>query len=90
MLQAASLRRWAATPLRGVREAVRVRLPLLLRPLFVVGLAVGYVVGARAGRDRYEALVRTARSFAERPVVQGVAGLVTAKAGSLLRPSARG
>lgn len=40
------------------------------RILFLVSLAVGYVVGAAAGRERYEQLVGAARTLAERPEVQ--------------------
>ena len=32
-----------------------------------VGLAVGYVLGARAGRERYERLAELAREVAQRP-----------------------
>lgn len=40
------------------------------RILFLVSLAVGYVFGAAAGRERYEQMVGAARSLAERPEVQ--------------------
>ena len=36
----------------------------------VVGLAAGYVLGARAGRERYERLAELARQVAQRPEVQ--------------------
>jgi hypothetical protein len=35
-----------------------------------VGLGVGYVLGARAGRERYERLAELARRIAQRPEVQ--------------------
>ena len=35
-----------------------------------VGLAAGYVLGARAGRERYERLAELARRVAQRPEVQ--------------------
>lgn len=38
--------------------------------LLVVGLGVGYVLGARAGRERYDEIVRSARSFWNDPRVQ--------------------
>jgi PRC-barrel domain len=38
------------------------------------GLAAGYVLGARAGRERYERLVGAARQVANRPEVQQLAG----------------
>jgi hypothetical protein len=49
------------------------------RITFAAGLAIGYVLGARAGRARYEQLARTARKVADSPVVQEVAGLVGAQ-----------
>lgn len=54
------------------------------RITFVAGLAIGYVLGAKAGRARYEQLARTARKVADSPLVQEVAGVVgaqTSKAG---------
>ncbi len=56
----------------------------LLRPVLAVGFLVGYVVGARAGRERYEELLRRARSLAESPGVQGAAGVVSAQVGAAL------
>jgi hypothetical protein len=38
--------------------------------LLVVGLAVGYVLGARAGRERYEDIKRAADKFWNSPKVQ--------------------
>ncbi|MBU7596576.1 YtxH domain-containing protein [Streptomyces sp. P38-E01] len=40
------------------------------RWMFVTGLAVGYVIGTRAGRERYEQLRRSAQRFAENPAVR--------------------
>lgn len=40
------------------------------RTLFLVSLAVGYVSGAAAGRERYDQMVGAARGLAERPEVQ--------------------
>jgi hypothetical protein len=54
-----------------------------IRAVFGLGLATGYVLGARAGRERYESLVRTFRAVKERPAVQGAAGIVAAQAGTL-------
>ncbi|MFD7653386.1 hypothetical protein ACFV4N_05350 [Actinosynnema sp. NPDC059797] len=45
------------------------------------GAAVGYVLGARAGRHRYDQIARVYRSLAEHPAVQGAAGVVRAKVG---------
>ncbi|NSC21601.1 YtxH domain-containing protein, partial [Streptomyces albus subsp. chlorinus] len=40
------------------------------RLTFVSGLAVGYVLGARAGRERYEQLRKGARRIAQNPAVR--------------------
>jgi hypothetical protein len=47
----------------------------------VFGVAVGYVLGARAGRGRYDQIVRTYRALADHPAVQGAAGIARAKIG---------
>jgi hypothetical protein len=52
------------------------------RITFAAGLAIGYVLGAKAGRARYEQLARSARKVADSPVVQEVAGLVGAQVGN--------
>jgi hypothetical protein len=46
---------------------------------FLLGAGVGYVLGARAGRDRYDQLVRTYQRMADHPAVQGAAGVVRAR-----------
>jgi hypothetical protein len=46
---------------------------------FVAGLAIGYVLGARAGRETYEQIARTARQIWENPTVQEAAGVVQAQ-----------
>ena len=43
------------------------------RLTFVVGLAVGYVLGTRAGRERYEQLQKTAREISHNPAVRNTA-----------------
>ncbi|WP_158840654.1 hypothetical protein [Saccharothrix deserti] len=45
----------------------------------LLGAAVGYVLGARAGRERYDQIVRAYRAMADHPAVQGAAGIVRAK-----------
>ncbi|MEQ3554686.1 hypothetical protein WIS52_29835 [Pseudonocardia nematodicida] len=45
---------------------------------FIVGVAVGYVLGTRAGHERYEQLVRTYHRAADHPAVQGAAGIARA------------
>ena len=51
---------------------------------FVAGLAVGYVLGARAGRERYDQIRRMARAVRENPTVQETAGIVQAQASSVV------
>jgi hypothetical protein len=46
---------------------------------FLAGAATGYVLGSRAGRERYEQIVRWSHRVADNPAVQGVAGLVRAQ-----------
>ncbi|MDL4771334.1 YtxH domain-containing protein [Spirillospora sp. NBC_01491] len=49
------------------------------RATFIAGAAVGYVLGTKAGRERYEQIKRTSRRVAENPTVQEAAGVVRAK-----------
>ncbi|BFV59420.1 YtxH domain-containing protein [Kitasatospora sp. CMC57] len=48
---------------------------------FVVGVGVGYVLGAKAGRKRYEQIAGAARQVAQNPKVQDVAGKARHQAG---------
>jgi hypothetical protein len=50
---------------------------------FLTGLAAGYVLGARAGRERYDQLVKAAKAITEHPAVQQAAGTVQAQATGL-------
>jgi len=43
------------------------------RLTFVCGVAVGYVLGARAGRERYEQLRKSAQRVAQNPAVRNAA-----------------
>lgn len=47
---------------------------------FLLGLGVGYVLGSKAGRQRYEQLLRSWRRVRDNPSVQEAAGLVQARA----------
>lgn len=51
--------------------------------MFAAGLAVGYVLGTRAGRERYEQIKRMAQRVADSPTVQEAAGLVGAQAAKM-------
>jgi hypothetical protein len=46
---------------------------------FLLGAAVGYVLGTKAGRARYEQIARTYRKVVDHPLAQGAAGIVRAK-----------
>ncbi|MFC9929547.1 YtxH domain-containing protein [Streptomyces sp. NPDC127190] len=43
------------------------------RLTFVAGLALGYVLGTRAGRERYEQLKKSAQRIAQNPAVRNTA-----------------
>ncbi|MEU2059168.1 YtxH domain-containing protein [Streptomyces sp. NPDC013455] len=43
------------------------------RLTFLAGLALGYVLGTRAGRERYEQLKKSARQIAANPAVRNTA-----------------
>ena len=48
--------------------------------LFIGGLATGFVLGARAGREKYEQLVLQGRKVLDHPTVQEAAGVAQAQA----------
>ncbi len=50
------------------------------RIVFLVGLGTGYVLGARAGRERYEQIVAAAQRVRGNPAMQQAAGTVTDRA----------
>ncbi|MBN0048791.1 YtxH domain-containing protein [Streptomyces actuosus] len=43
------------------------------RLTFIAGLALGYVLGTKAGRERYEQLRKSARQVAQNPAVRNTA-----------------
>ena len=45
-----------------------------------IGFAIGYVLGSKAGRQRYEQIMRTARQVKDSPSFQGAAGMLQAQA----------
>ena len=53
------------------------------RVMFVGGLAIGYLLGSKAGRERYDQIVGAARKFWESPTVQEAAGVVQEQANKL-------
>jgi hypothetical protein len=51
--------------------------------MFLGGLAAGFVLGSRAGREKYEEIVQAARKVKEHPTVQEATGVVQAQATKL-------
>ncbi|MFE2279229.1 YtxH domain-containing protein [Streptomyces sp. NPDC059454] len=43
------------------------------RLTFVAGVVLGYVLGTKAGRERYEQIKRSARQFTKNPAVRNTA-----------------
>ncbi len=55
----------------------------LHRLTFVAGFAAGFVAGTRAGREKYDQMIKIAKATAEHPAVQQAAGVVQAQATGL-------
>jgi hypothetical protein len=51
--------------------------------LFLGGLAAGFVLGSRAGREKYEEIRESAKKVWEHPTVQEAAGVAQAQATKL-------
>jgi hypothetical protein len=51
--------------------------------MFLTGLAAGFVLGSRAGREKYEELRANAKKMWENPSVQEAAGVAQAQATKL-------
>ena len=52
---------------------------------FLGGLAAGFVLGARAGREKYDELMQKGRELLNHPTVQEVTGLAQSQANRLLQ-----
>lgn len=52
---------------------------MLSRTTFIAGFGAGYVLGARAGKARYEQIAKLARSVAGNPAVRSTAGSLQTK-----------
>jgi hypothetical protein len=50
---------------------------------FLLGAAIGYVLGARAGREKYEAIVKFGRQVVGSQTVQSSAGVLQAQVDEL-------
>ncbi len=55
--------------------------------MFIGGLAAGFVLGARAGREKYEEIVVNAKKVWDHPTVQEAAGVAQAQANRLYSES---
>jgi hypothetical protein len=51
--------------------------------MFITGLAAGFVLGSRAGREKYEEISTSAKKLWEHPTVQEAAGVAQAQANKL-------
>ncbi len=51
--------------------------------MFIGGLAAGFVLGSRAGREKYEEIRLNAKKVWEHPTVQEAAGVAQAQANKL-------
>jgi hypothetical protein len=54
-----------------------------MKPSFILGALTGYVLGARAGRERYEDIVAIARRVAGSQTIQATAGVLEAQLAEL-------
>jgi hypothetical protein len=61
----------------------------LYRISFVAGFAAGFVAGTRAGREKYDQMVKMAKAAAENPTVQQAAGTIQSQASSLASTAAQ-
>lgn len=48
----------------------------------LLGAALGYVLGTKAGRERYDEILRACQRVVDHPAVQGVAGAVRTRFGT--------
>ena len=53
---------------------------------FLAGFGAGYVLGARAGRERYEQIRRAYAHAKDDPRLQSIAGMAQARADDVARP----
>ena len=51
---------------------------------FLAGFGAGYVLGAKAGRERYEQIRRAWEQAKDNPQLQGLAGMAQARADGVL------
>ena len=51
---------------------------------FIAGFGAGYVLGARAGRERYEQIRKAWENAKDDPRLQGLAGMAQARADAVM------
>jgi hypothetical protein len=61
----------------------------LYRLSFIAGFAAGFVAGTRAGREKYDQMVKLAKTAAENPTVQQAAGVIQSQASTLASTTAQ-
>ncbi len=57
---------------------------MMTKTKFLLGFGAGYVLGSKAGRQRYEQIMRQTRSLMGKPAVQDATHLLKEQAGSVL------
>src|SRR5690606_12064060 len=75
---------WVGASLAGMgvaRFSPSVGVGMKARMMFMAGAAIGYVVGTKAGRARYEQTKRLSQQVSENPNVQEAAGRIRAEGG---------
>ncbi len=58
------------------------------RATFIAGFAVGFLAGSRAGRERYDQIVKLSRQAVGSPAVQTVTRTITVKTTELTKTAA--
>ena len=76
------------TPPSRPRRPKQRRTPMAGNLKLLAGLAAGYVLGARAGRERYERIAEATRRLAERPQVRELTGKARSGLGAGLEKAA--
>jgi len=62
---------------------------MMRKAMFITGFAAGYVLGAKAGRTRYEMIMKQWRGMLGKPEVQQATETVRQEAGDLLGTAKR-
>jgi hypothetical protein len=71
------------TGTRG-KSAATGRVITVRKMTFVLGLGAGYVLGSKAGKERYEQIRAAASRLQENPAVQSAAGVLQQQASDLI------